>query len=101
MATLHIENTVNDYDQWKLAFDRYSRMRAEHGVRSYRVSRRTDDPNQVTVDLEFDTVDAAGRYREVLFKIWGTPLSKAQLAAHGAPTILEVVEQVTSDAVAL
>ena len=39
MTTVHIENTVQDFDAWKTNFDKYERFRAEHGVQSYRVSR--------------------------------------------------------------
>ncbi len=39
MTTVHIENTVQDFDTWKANFDKYERFRAEQGVQSYRVSR--------------------------------------------------------------
>lgn len=93
MPSLHIENTVRDYDQWKAAFDRFERTRAEQGVRSYRVSRRADDPNRVVVDLDFDSLADATRFRELLFKIWRTPQSLAQLTNHADPVIYEVMEQ--------
>lgn len=92
MTTLHIENTVHDYNDWKAAFDKYARTRAERGVRGYRVSRRIDDPQQVTVDLDFENAEDAVRYRELLFKIWQTPQSRAQLTAHADAVIYEVAE---------
>jgi len=45
MTTVHIENTVQDFDTWKANFDKYERFRAEQGVQSYRVSRSIADPN--------------------------------------------------------
>lgn len=93
MATLHVENTVHDYDEWKTAFDKFERFRADHGVRAYRVSRFADDPHRVNVDLDFATADAAVEFRGALEKIWSTPQSQAQLVTHAVPQLLEVVEQ--------
>lgn len=91
MATLHIENTVRDFDAWKAAFDKYERMRAEQGVRSYRVVRGITQPNEVMVDLEFDTVPSAEAFIGHLEQIWKTPQSKEILAAHGSPQLFAVV----------
>lgn len=92
MITLRIENTVHDYDTWKLAFDRYDRARRDHGVLGYRVTRAADDPRRVGVDLDFATLDAAQTFRGVLERIWATPQSQRALAGHMEPTTLEVVE---------
>jgi hypothetical protein len=93
MATLHIENTVRDYPTWKSVFDKFDRMRKEQNVRGYRISRRHDDPNQIVIDLDFDTADHATSFREVLAKIWATPQSKEQLVSHSEPQVLELVDQ--------
>ena len=93
MATLHIENTVRDYDSWKTAFDKYDRMRADNGVRSYRITRRADDPLQIMIDLEFDDRAAAEAFRGVLAQVWATPQSQSLLVSHSEPALLEVVEQ--------
>jgi hypothetical protein len=85
-TTLHIENTVHDFESWKQVFDKFDRFRADHGVRSYRVARRTDDDHQIVIDLDFGAA---------IEKIWRTPQSQQQLARHGAPTTFEVVEQRT------
>ena len=52
MTTVHIENTVQDFDTWKVNFDKYERFRSEQGVQSYRVSRSVTEPNEVLIDLE-------------------------------------------------
>lgn len=93
MATLHIENTVHDYTEWKRVFDKFDRFRADNGVRSYRLARRVDDERQISIDLEFDTAAEALAYRGALERIWRTPQSKAQLVAHGTPVVLDVVEE--------
>jgi hypothetical protein len=92
MTTLHIENTVRDYDSWKTAFDKYDRVRADNGVRSYRISRRADDPLQIVIDLEFDDRSAAEAFGGILAKVWNTPQSRAELVSHADPLVFEVAE---------
>jgi hypothetical protein len=93
MATLHIENTVRDFDSWKSAFDKYDNVRREKGVRSYRLTRHHDDPNKVIVDLDFDSVSRAEDFCQVLAKIWRSPQSQAELVNHSEPLLVDVVEQ--------
>lgn len=92
MATLHVENTVRNFDSWKSAFDKFDRFRQDQNVRSYRVARSVEDPNRVTVDLDFDSVEDATTFRTGLEKIWETPQSKEHLVSHGTPLLLDVVE---------
>ncbi len=92
MTTLHIENQVHDFDAWKEVFDKFDRFRAEQNVRSYRLARSVEDPNRITLDLEFDHAEDAARFRTALQKVWATPQSQAQLVSHGTPLILDVVE---------
>jgi hypothetical protein len=66
MTTLHIENTVRDYDAWKANFDKFDRARRDRGVTRYRVSRAAEDPTTVMVDLEFDSAGRAEEFREFL-----------------------------------
>ncbi|TCC17414.1 hypothetical protein [Kribbella speibonae] len=93
MITLHIENTIADYDAWKAAFDRYDRARRDHHVLAYRISRPVDDPARVFIDLDFDTHDDAAAFVQILEKIWQTPLSAAVSSAHTAPELRTVAEQ--------
>lgn len=92
MTTLHIENTIHDYDSWKTAFDKYDRVRADRGVRSYQIRRLSEDPQQIMIDLEFDDRAAAEAFSRVLAKIWASPQSRAELVSHSEPQVLEVVE---------
>lgn len=91
MATLHIENTVRDFDSWKTVFDKFEHFRQDHGVRAYRLTRDVAEPNQVTVDLDFDTLPEARSFLEALRKVWATPQSRAQLIDNRTPKLLEVV----------
>lgn len=93
MATLHIENTVRNFDEWKAVFDKFDRFRAEKGMRAYRMARLVDDPNQVTVDLDFDSREDALAFRGALEQIWQTPQSKEQLVSHEPLRLYELVEQ--------
>jgi quinol monooxygenase YgiN len=93
MTTLHIENTVRDYQTWKDVFDKYDAFRAEHGVQSYRLSRFADDPNRLMIDLDFDSLPEAQAFAAALRKIWASPQSRAQLVDHTVPHVLEVIEQ--------
>ena len=91
MTTLRIENTVHDYASWQEAFDKFERFRADNGVRSYRICRRASNPNEITVDLEFGSLEEAEAFVPKLEQIWSTPQSKEQLVAHTAPTLMELV----------
>lgn len=93
MVTVHVENTVRDFDAWKAVFDKFDRFRVDQGMRGYRMARRLDDPQKVSIDLDFDTIDEATAFRGALEQIWRTPQSKEQLVSHEAPTMFEVVEQ--------
>lgn len=93
MVTLHIENTVHGYEAWKSVFDKFDRFRADQGVQSYRVARRVDDGHRITVDLEFETVEAAVAFRGALEQIWRTPQSREQVADHGTPVLYEVTDR--------
>lgn len=90
-STLHIENTVRDYESWKAAFDRFERFRADHGVRAYRISRQVADPSRVDVDLEFASGAEATAFCGHLERIWATPQSRAELVTHSAPVLMETL----------
>lgn len=91
--TMHIENTVHDFDSWKVVFDKFDRFRAERNVRACRVSRPVGTSDQAVVDLDFDSLADAEFFSRELEKIWSTPQSKAQLVSHGAPQLLDLVDQ--------
>ena len=59
MTSLHIEHTVNDVEPWLETFRSFDDFRAEGGVQAVQVRHRVDDPNYITVDLDFDTIDKA------------------------------------------
>jgi hypothetical protein len=71
MYILRIEHPVPSFEGWKKAFDGDPVGREKSGVKRYRVSRPIDDPNFVTVDLEFETVKQAEALLAALRVVWG------------------------------
>ena len=91
MITVHIENTVGDFDTWKANFDKYERFRADQGVQSYRVSRGVTEPNEVLIDLEFGDETAALAFLPKLEQIMNSPQARTQLTRHSVPRLYAVV----------
>jgi hypothetical protein len=91
MFLLHIEHPITDFETWSVAFDRFSEARRAAGVRSHRVLRPIDDPCYVTVDLEFDTGEAAVAFREFLNAVvWAVPENAPALAGVPQAVVLRV-----------
>jgi hypothetical protein len=91
MSILQIEHAVRDYDAWKKAFDSDPVGREQGGVRRYRVSRPTDDPNYIVVDLEFETSEEAEAFHGALRELWGRVEGELGLETPGA-RILQIAE---------
>ena len=70
MATLRIEHPIPDFDGWQKAFDSDPVHRKQSGVRRYRIFRPIDNPNFVTVDLDFEHVDEAEAFLGALQALW-------------------------------
>ena len=70
MTTLRIEHPVPSFDGWKKAFDSDPVNRQRSGVRRYRILRPVDDPNYVTVDLEFKSLQEAEALLAALRGLW-------------------------------
>ena len=80
MATLHIEHPVTDFATWTEAFGRFADARRQAGVRQQRVQQPVDDPAYVIIDLDFDTVAEAEKFRDFLqANVWtsSAPLTGA------------------------
>jgi len=91
-ATVRIEHTVRDFDDWKATFDRDPIGRERMGVRSYRITRGTDDPNAVGIDLDFDDADGARRFQAAIQQLWQSPQAVAVLGSTPELRILEHAE---------
>jgi hypothetical protein len=98
MATLHIQDTVADYDGWKRTFDSDPVHRQEGGVRRYRIWRDVSDPQFVMVDFEFDTVERAEGFLQRLHHLWNGP--GARMVHNPQAWVVEAVEEVEVEPVA-
>jgi len=56
---------TGDYDRWRPLFDQ-DRPRAREKAQLQRVLRSTDDPNEVFIYLEYQSLDDANEARERL-----------------------------------
>lgn len=70
MHTVQIEHPVHDFDAWKAAFDRDPARREASGIRRYRIFRSVDAAPIVSIDLDFDTQEAADQFVTKMRTIW-------------------------------
>lgn len=64
MAYLFIRHEVEDYDEWKPVFDDHAETRAEHGSLGGHLFRTADDPNDLAILFEWDSVEHARDFAE-------------------------------------
>lgn len=92
MPTLHIQHAISDFEVWQEAFKRFDSARQQAGVRSHQVRRPVDDPQYVVIDLDFDTVDQAERFRNFLHEnVWSSSANSPALAGSPETKILQLV----------
>jgi hypothetical protein len=66
MPTLHIEHPISDLDTWLGAFNGFADARRDAGVTAQRVHQPVDDDHYIVVQLDFDSIDAAQRFKGFL-----------------------------------
>lgn len=64
MWVLLVEHRVQDYRQWKAAFDGDAAMRKAGGERSYRIFRSLQDPNDLTLLFEWEDLATFQKYAQ-------------------------------------
>lgn len=90
MVTLHIEHPITDLETWAAAFGRFAEARRNAGVLNHRVRRPIDDERYVVVELDFDSADAASRFRDFLRTVvWADPHNAPGLAGEPRTLLLE------------
>jgi hypothetical protein len=92
MPTLVVTHVVSDFDAWKEMFDSDPLGREASGVRGHRIMRAADDPNDVTIELDFDTADQAESLRGRLQEMWTTAGPRLGLESPSA-RLVDVVER--------
>ncbi len=55
--------TVEDYAKFREVFDGAEEMRKSAGALSSKIYQSVDDPNEVIIEVEFPTVDAAKAFQ--------------------------------------
>ncbi len=90
MYILHIEHPVPDFDGWKRAFDGDPVGRVRSGVRRHWISRAMENPNYVSIDLEFETENEAAGLLAAMRKVWAQVEGKVMMSPQAR--IGEVVE---------
>jgi len=92
MATLHIEHPISDLPTWLSAFHRFADARRDAGVLAQRVQQPIDDDTYIVVDLEFETIDGAAKFKEFLETvIWQSRDLSPGLAGTPQARILQEV----------
>lgn len=93
MPVLHIEHEISELAVWLDAFKKFAPSREAAGVTRTEVYQPSDDPNYVVINLSFENVDAATKFRESLInQIWASPNSAAALVGPPTARVLEEVE---------
>jgi hypothetical protein len=85
MITVHIEHPISDFTTWKGAFDRAAALRDRSRVRAYTIHQPVDDPQYVTIRLDFDNVIDAESFIEGLRALWQN--RDATPALRGSPVV--------------
>jgi hypothetical protein len=90
MFVVRIQHPVPDYGRWKAAFDSDPVGRERSGMRRYRVMRAVDDPNDVLIDLDFDTSNGAEAFLAAMRSLWGRV--EGTIMSNPVGRIVETVE---------
>ena len=92
MATLHIEHPISDLKTWLTAFGKFAEARQKAGVRRHRIYQPIDDSKYIVLDLDFDAVDDAVRFRTFLeSNVWSSRDTSPGLAGAPRARVLERV----------
>jgi heme-degrading monooxygenase HmoA len=64
MAYLLVRHTVKDYAKWKPFFDGHQSTRKKSGSKGGRLYRNSQNPNEIIIVMEWDTLDNARKFAE-------------------------------------
>jgi len=90
MAAFMLMNLEHDYDDWKPMFDSDPAGR-RNIAKGHVLSRGVDNPNDIFIRVEFDSVEDAKTFRE---RLLGTGVLDNFTVKTG-PTVVEVADQET------
>jgi hypothetical protein len=87
---LQIDHPILDFSTWKGVFEHDPAHRKESGVRRHRISRVIDDPDLVTIDLEFSMREDAEAFYSKMRGLWSN--AEGKIIRKPYARIIEVVE---------
>lgn len=64
MIRMFVRHPVADFSEWKQAYDSFDDERQGMGVVDHGVYKSADDPNDVTVWHDFESLESARRFAE-------------------------------------
>jgi heme-degrading monooxygenase HmoA len=64
MAHILVHHKVEDYSKWKLVFDAHGLFRSENGSKGGKVFRSADNPNDVFVLLEWESMGSLQKFSQ-------------------------------------
>lgn len=76
MAVVTVRHTVADYAAWKAGYDSHATSRKEHGATNDQVLQSIEDPNDLVVLIEFESLGEAKAFAS-------DPSLKEAMAAAG------------------
>ena len=91
MHYILIKHKVEDFGKWKELFDGHAATRSTAGSKGGYVFQSIDDPNEVSILLEWDTIDNARRFIES--EDLKTTMEKAGVSSIPEINFLEASEQ--------
>ena len=62
MPHIIVNHEVKDYGQWRPFFDEHGRVRRQFGCLGEQVFRDANNPNSITVLMEWDSFENADRF---------------------------------------
>ena len=83
MVRMYARHPVADFAKWLDGYNQHADFRAENGVKADAVYQAADDPNDVTVCHDFETVDAA----QAFIALPELKSAMQELGVSGPPTI--------------
>jgi hypothetical protein len=93
MPVLHIEHEINGLETWLDAFKKFTPAREAAGVTKTDVYQPTDDPNYIVINMRFENVDAASKFRDFLIeRIWSSQDSAPALVGVPVARVLTEIE---------
>lgn len=92
MYTLQIQHQIPSYEGWKAAFDSDPVDRKGSGVRRCRILRPIDNPDDVMIELDFETSAQAEALLSSMRGVWANV--QGALVMDPTVRILEVAETV-------